>query len=1098
MTVSVEQIMDKLQGIVADQTGYPKDMLEMDMDLETDMGVDSIKKLEILAAMQEAFPDMPMELEEIGELRTLREISTFLERYLKEHSDQTPGGRPSPPAVASASPSALPPETGARLDPADVSCMIERLRVLILEKSGFSPDMLTEETDLDAIGLDIVEWIDIIAVMQDGFPDVQMDLKEMEHLNTLGEIERYLRGNPAAEMSNGAGAVSAAPAMISSVPDAAPSISDAPDERHPDPVTPSPAMSTSPYQVVISTAAFDKDFSPPQATTAGKAPEQSKRRVRSILKKKLNDPDRVLSIPAKDHLWVIMDAGDGTGKALAGEICKNGVKTVLLAFPENLVHYPPKETYPVDRMNLPGWDETQCRATLADVRAKHGPITGFVYIHPFQTPAASSITDFFRQQESMTARLAFRLAKHLRSAMDPKPHPDRPSFIAVTRMDGELGMSGTRPFSIFGGCLSGLIQALGREWPEVFCRFLDIAPELSAGDAASIILKELADPNVEVREVGVDSQGNRCTLAMADKATDPGRPGFLPDRETVFLVSGGGRGITAECAVALAETFHSKFILVGRTSLSDDEPEWARDCVDEESLKQKIISQMKDRKQRTTPAGVKELMGPVLAVREIRRTLKRIEQNGGRAIYCSADITVGTALREALEEARSHLGEIDVLIHGAGNLADKKLRDKTMKDFERVFACKVEGLKHLLNCLDLSRLRSIVLFSSITSLLGNTGQTDYAMANALLDKFARCCLSLVPEKKVTAINWGPWDHGMMTPTLKKFYREKNIRLISCASGRRMFVELFKENVEPQTVICEDFSFPLSPIRQDIQPMQIQRTLLATANPFLQDHCINGHPVLPATCAAHWMIQTCEAMLSGHMFREILEFKVLKGIVFQKDYPREYIVQVEPATAHQHKAVSVKIMSRSGKKTVYHYSGNVVLSDRIIPEPLPIYEEMDLSRNGGPREDHYSGVPLFHGKSFQGVREVCNLSPRHITVYNCLPPVEESAQGRFKVGSWNPYVTDVQLQSILLWSRDFLKAGCLPSSIGRIEQFQPIGFGEEFYVSTRIRSRARHRLVVDMIAHDAEGKIHMRWTDVQLTVSERLHEQFLKNRVEVAR
>ncbi len=155
--------------------------------------------------------------------------------------------------------------------------------------------------------------------------------------------------------------------------------------------------------------------------------------------------------------------------------------------------------------------------------------------------------------------------------------------------------------------------------------------------------------------------------------------------------------------------------------------------------------------------------------------------------------------------------------------------------------------------------------------------------------------------------------------------------------------------------------------------------------------------------------------------------------------------------------------------------------------------MDLSRNGRPREEYYAGVPLFHGKSFQGVREVCNLSPGHITVFNCLPPLDGSMQGQFKVGSWNPYVTDVQLQSILLWSRDFLKAGCLPSSIGRVEQFRPIDFNEEFYVSTRIQSQAQHRLVVEIIVHNAEGKIHVRWTDVQLTVSERLHEQFRKNR-----
>lgn len=1088
LSISVEQIMDKLRDIVADQTGYPKDMLEMDMDLETDMGVDSIKRLEILAAMQEAFPDMPMEIEEVGELRTLREIAAFLERYLQDHSsDRTPRKELSPPADSPDPSAGLPgSETAARLDPADVSGMIERLRGLILEKSGFLPDMLTGETDLDAVGLDLVQWIDIIAIMEDEFPDIKVDLQEMERLNTLGEIERYLCGSPAAVTSRNTGASSPA-APVAAPPVAAVSISEvAKKPDHPTLEPSPPAMFPSPHQVVISTATFEAEDSAPP-----------KKRGRSILKKKLNEPDRLLSIPAENHLWVVMDEGEEVGKNLAGEMCKSGAKAVLLAFPENLVHYRSETTGTGDRITLPGCDEKQCKSALAEIGEKYGPISGFVYIHPFQKSTPASIADLFQKEESMAARLAFWIAKHLRTSMDPKPDRDRLSFIAVSRMDGELGVSGRKPFTIFGGSLSGLIQSLGREWPEVFCRFLDIAPELSATDAAALILKELADPGIDLREVGYDSKGKRCTWEIVEGARDPGRPAFLPGTETVFLVSGGGRGITAECAVALAETFHSKFILVGRTSAPDpeEEPEWARDCLDEKSLKQKIMSQMRDQRQRTTPVEVDKVLRPILAGREIRRTMRRIQQNGGKAIYCPADITNSQELRRSLKEARSKFGEIDALIHGAGNLADKKIQDKTSKDFDRVFTCKVEGLAHLLECLDLDRLRSVLLFSSITSLWGNAGQTDYAMANALLDKFAQCCSVLLPEKMATAVHWGPWDHGMVTPTLKKIYEEKNIGLISCAAGSRMCVELFKGNVEPQTVLCEKFLVPPSPMQQELRSVQVQRTVLPQANPFLQDHCIDGHPVLPATCAVHWMIQTCEALLPGHVFRELRQFKVLKGIVFQQGGPKDYVVQVEPAANQPRKTMAVKILSRSDEKPVYHYSAEIDLCLHTTLEAMPVHEEMDLSRNGRPREEYYGGVPLFHGKSFQGVREVCNLSPRHITVYACLPPLDDSAQGQFKVSSWNPYVTDVQLQSILLWSREILKAGCLPSSIGRIEQFRPIEFGEEFYISTRIQSQTQYRLLVDMTVHDAEGRIHMRWADVQLTVSRRLHEQFRKNRAE---
>ena len=48
-----------LLQIVSDKTGYPLDMLDLNLDLEADLGIDSIKRVEILGATQEHFPDAP-------------------------------------------------------------------------------------------------------------------------------------------------------------------------------------------------------------------------------------------------------------------------------------------------------------------------------------------------------------------------------------------------------------------------------------------------------------------------------------------------------------------------------------------------------------------------------------------------------------------------------------------------------------------------------------------------------------------------------------------------------------------------------------------------------------------------------------------------------------------------------------------------------------------------------------------------------------------------------------------------------------------------------------------------------------------------------
>ncbi|RJQ56768.1 MAG: SDR family oxidoreductase [Desulfobacteraceae bacterium] len=1072
--VDVNQIIEKLRDIVSDKTGYPKEVLEIDMDLEADMGVDSIKRLEILGAMKEAFPEMPMELEAVGELRTLREIASFLEQYFQgEASSRIPENGPPAAAVPAG-------EKPGPTDSAGVSRIVGRLRALILEKNGYPPEALTAETDLDDVGLDVVHWLDIISAMEEEFPALKVDVNELEHLHTLGEIERHLCEHLAAEPVGRIQPVSFSKDAPPAASRQETSGSEGLKKIDPVPQTASSKAFSLSRKVVLSTAG-----------NAAEATPTPKKQSRSIQKKNLAEPDRILSTFGDTPLWVVMDEGSSVGRKLAGEIEKQGGKTVVLRFPEALVDYGGQEMHTKNRISLAGCSEKQCNAALEGIRKKYGPISGFIYIHPFDDSAASSFTDLFRKEESMAIRIPFWMAKHLQQSMAGKNECIRRSFIAVSRMDGALGVSGRKPFTIFGGCLSGLIRSLAREWPDSFCRFLDIAPEVPAETAAEMIVKELSDPRADLFETGYDAEGNRWTLEAVETETLPEKPDFLPDSETVFLVSGGARGITAECVTAMAEAFHSRFVLLGRTEAAEDEPEWARTCLEEAGLKERILSRLKDQKKRATPVEVEKLLRPVLAGREIRRTLQRIEQNGGEAIYFPVDVTDKESLHRVLVRARERFGEIDMLIHGAGNLADKMIEKKTAQDFDRVFESKVLGLKNLLECLDSDRLRAIVLFSSVVSVSGNAGQTDYAMANALLDKFARCCRLLAPEKMVTAVNWGPWEHGMVTPSLRKVYREKGFELIPAAAGSRMCVSLFQEKVEPQTIAWGKLPAPPLFEREEIHATRVQRSLLLEANPFLYDHVIDSRPVLPATCAAQWMIETCETLLPGHRFRELKKFKVLKGIVFEETGPKDYIVGIEPAgiSIDPQRKLAVKIFSRNGKQPVHHYSAEIVLSDPEIAEAMPIYAEMDITRDGRPPEEYYAGVPLFHGKSFQGVRQVCNIGPRHITVSGCLPPIDDANQGQFKAGSFNPYIADVHLQSILLWSGDFLKAGCLPASIGRIEQFHPIGFGEEFYVSTRIQSQAEYRLRVDMTVHNEEGKIHMRWTDVCLTVSGRLHEQF---------
>jgi len=73
-TMAPEEFLKILLDVVADKTGYPLDLLEPTMDIEADLGIDSIKRVEILSALQEKIPNLPeVDLTEVAALRTLGE-----------------------------------------------------------------------------------------------------------------------------------------------------------------------------------------------------------------------------------------------------------------------------------------------------------------------------------------------------------------------------------------------------------------------------------------------------------------------------------------------------------------------------------------------------------------------------------------------------------------------------------------------------------------------------------------------------------------------------------------------------------------------------------------------------------------------------------------------------------------------------------------------------------------------------------------------------------------------------------------------------------------------------------------------------------------
>ena len=83
-------LKELLLNIVVEKTGYPAEMLNMDMAIEADLGIDSIKRVEILSTLAERVPNLPtVAPDELAELRTLGDIAAYMEQRLDNNSQAT-------------------------------------------------------------------------------------------------------------------------------------------------------------------------------------------------------------------------------------------------------------------------------------------------------------------------------------------------------------------------------------------------------------------------------------------------------------------------------------------------------------------------------------------------------------------------------------------------------------------------------------------------------------------------------------------------------------------------------------------------------------------------------------------------------------------------------------------------------------------------------------------------------------------------------------------------------------------------------------------------------------------------------------------------
>jgi NAD(P)-dependent dehydrogenase (short-subunit alcohol dehydrogenase family) len=733
------------------------------------------------------------------------------------------------------------------------------------------------------------------------------------------------------------------------------------------------------------------------------------------------------------------------------------------------------------------------------------PVGGLVIVGPRRS---TGVEGLWKPEMERFLVDAFLLVQQAGGSLRQEGRAKGAFLATVSRLDGAFGLCGLSvtadPLS---GGLAGLAKTAAREWPEVRAKAIDVPWSWTdaAGIAKAICLELfLEGPG----EVGLSPDGAialelRSVPLERTTQTDP------LSRGDVVVLTGGARGVTAETAIALARAFSPTLALLGRTPSPGPEPEWLAALTAEAAIKRALLAH--------APAGSlapQELEAEYrrqMAAREVRSTLARIEAAGSRAAYVAVDVRDDAAVRETIARIRSEHGPIRGIVHGAGVLADRLLLEKTPEQFGSVLETKVSGLRALLSATAGDDLRILVLFSSVSGRFGRTGQVDYSMANEVLNKVARHQAVRRPGCRVLALNWGPWDGGMVTPALKKIFLKEGVGVIGLTAGAdQMAAELGASrggDVEvvltgtiptPDSVETEVAARPVAAKAEGSSaPLAVafHREIDLERLPFRGSHVLNGRPVMPRAMPAEWLAHAALHANPGLVYHGFDRLRVMRGIILG-DQPLGVQALTGRATRDD-PIYSVPVELRSSDGRVLFASSTVLLSGQ-LPHPNGAGAGFELGSGRAypcTVDEAYERF-LFHGSHFRAIEAIDECSEAGISAWVRRAPAPAKWM-RDPLRDWwlaDPLVLDAVFQLMILWSFDQQGAGCLPCHVASYRQYKVSYPSDSVRVSACITGQTAGLVRADVLFTDRAGDLIARMDGFESTIDPHLKEVFQRRSV----
>ncbi len=1060
--------LEKVKEIITEQTGYTTDMLEDTLDLEADLGIDTVKQVEIFAkaAGHFGFP-VPEDLK-LRDLNTIAKLADYI------NTKATPQGPDTPPAGGTdgngagsgggkSASDAGPQISGPAGGPAHGTAAsagagaLEKVKEIIAEQTGYTTDMLEDTLDLEAdLGIDTVKQVEIFAKAAGhfGFP-VPEDLK-LRNLNTIAKLADYINTK-----------------TTPPEPDTPPAGDKGPDGGTSDGSGGTPDGTGTPTETPETSAKYSHG---PGSKVS--APSDIKRLV-PIIKPV---PAPIPGYMDLSEKTVVMTLDNGCFAEKIARLLGKDTRIIGLGANKNSDDFC-HQVFPLDLAS-----ETSINDAAEQIIKTHNDITGFIHLAPLDLCFPEKSSNPLSGAAHVHA--FYHLMKAFFTSLNQK---DR--FLTALSLESVIFPHGDVVTGTIEPCfagISGMMKSLAKEMPHTRVKMVDFSypePLTSLDVIAGQFINELFSGDTRVETGYRDDE--KYILKLEEQTPQDTGEELIKTGDTL-LVTGGARGITFEILQQVVKTYKTNLVIMARSPIDNVDAAF----LDPAATPATIMAMLRENMKGAKPVALKKETERIMAIRTSRRNLDTLRAQGVTVTYLAADVADKTAVAKALAD----INHVDGVIHAAGLEESMPFDKKAHDSFARVFNTKVMGCRNVMTALEGKPVRYHIGFSSVTAKFGNEGQADYTAANDMLAKILFKAQAENRDLTCKVMDWTAWSGaGMATrDTVKKVLTERGLKFLPLQEGINFFMDEMTDIVTTEVVITgldeafdRDSLLSTAPFldrqtQKTDKETVFSRYLSIEKDCFLLDHAMDGTPIFLGATGVETMAEAAMASRgkTGYLHR-VTDFSIPYGIKLLKNRPKTILVSARKADPDAWKCtITSQFVTPAGiamGDPKLHYRARLVIQDepltaekRAIPKFTLVADSKELANQ------IYHPQRLFMDNLFRSIHDIVSFDGT--TLITLLS--HRSDAPFFTHGATPEFLTDVVLLDGMFQTGgafEFFTDSyvVLPYKIGSLE-FMARGNKNTNYLCFTTRTASDDETdTYDMDLVDKTGNFFMKLRDFQM-------------------